>query len=153
MSGGRKTSIKTYRETSGTLLGTEYTSYKVYQIEDCFGVFFAILLHFVLTQAEKETLKTVKAAVTAISISLQDNWMQQYSIKYLLKNNPWTGTCEEPLQLITLKQSESFGLSSMTICSYKYSFLFYFQSNTALKENFQSERCCPPFLPLWCHVF
>lgn len=152
MSGGRKTSVKIYRETSGTLLGTEYTSCKVYQIKDFFS-FFPILLHLVFTQDEKETLKTVKAALTATSISLQDSWIQKDSIKYLLKNHPWMGTCEEPLQLIPLKLSESFGLSSMTICSYKYFFLFYFQSNSGLKENFQSEHCCPPFLPLWCHAF
>lgn len=108
---------------------------------------------FLLTQGEKEALKIVKVVVTAISSSLQDSWIQQHSIKYPLKNYPWIGTGEEPLQLITLTQSESFGLSSISIYSYKYSFLFYFQSNTGLKENFQSEHCCRPFLPLWCHVF
>lgn len=137
MSGGIKTSITTYREI--WLLGTEHTSFKVYQIE----FFFAILLNLLLTRDEKETLKTVKA-VTAISSSLQDSWIQQYSIRYLVKNYPWMGTCEKPLQLITLKQSESFGLFSMTICSYKHS--FFFQSNTGLKENFQSEHPFPTSL-------
>lgn len=99
MSGWRKISIKTYRELSGTLLGTEHTSCKVYQIEDSLFLFFflAILLHLLHTQAEEETLRTVKMAFTAVSISLQDSWIQQYSTKYLFKNYPWMGTCEEPL--------------------------------------------------------
>lgn len=136
MSGGIKTSITTYREI--WLLGTKHTSFKVYQIE----FFFAILLNLLLTWAEKETFKTVKA-VTAISSSLQDSWIQQYSIRYLVKNYPRMGTCEEPLQLITLKQSESFGLFSMTICSYKHS--FFSSLILGWKKTFKVNTAAPPF--------
>lgn len=65
MAGGIKTSIKTYRETLGTLLGTEYTSFKLNQIE----YFFVILLNLLLAQAEKKTSQNCKSGHCHLQLS------------------------------------------------------------------------------------
>lgn len=45
----------------------------------------------------KRNPQNCRSGITAVSISLQDSWIQQYSTKYLLKSYPWMGTWEGPL--------------------------------------------------------
>lgn len=154
MFGGRKISVKTYREISGTLLGTEHASCEVYQIEDSLFSQLSYTTYYPLKLKKKpsELQKWHRCCLHLSPGQLNSAVQHQISVKELPMDGHLGGTLALERNSWPWSRVKALAFPAWQCTHTNTLFFFVFQSNTGLTENLQSEHCCPPFLPLWCHA-